>query len=1119
MDMYRILENFDAVNSKQTLTEGEVKRAMHADADKMSRAEFVDKYGAENGEFWDIVRGDDDEELDEGFLGFGMPKFRVAMNRSARQPGLLDITGSERDGKKVMAALQKANPELAAQGRHMGGSGRSGYIYYGIEFPSTALAQQAAAALGGIDEEQLDEGPYTRLNTYRINGQDMIDYLANQDGAQVEMRGDDVGILVVDTISFPRLAKMAADLAQQGKITAIGGPATKDMTGKAVRAGVKYPISGIDEERRSPEEFDADALAKQKARLAREKQRILMQRKISGQDSGKPPAPQDVSEDDVEEGNRFAYNVIKAKAAGKKQADLDGDGDMETVREVFPGTTEYELRFGKDDAASAFDKKKTSTGTVYSRKHFDEPDTDDDAPRSAGRPKGTGRKLGAKGPSVASKLLKGKGGLKEHDDEIDIADRGEYDQEGKMARQDLHTMVDAARELHAILGSDENLPEWVQSKITKALDYIDTARDYMQSVDAERRDQPMAEIAPVIGAMAGRALAGAAGAGSVGQALGGLAGRAVAGAMNSGDDEVAEASPPGEFKPGDRVLYMNKFATIIAQDGDAYGIRIDGKPGTMMVPVSQIKKPSYDEGVDEADMKESALQGYLGKKKYGADGMKALQQAGRDGASKEKMAKIRAQHDQMDEADITEKAPPGAKAERMVKHIKSGYAKDGKLTDKEKAIAYATAHKARNAGQIEEVDKKDPPFSADKQSPFKKATNPNRSASDTVKALAQKGLADMTTAELRAELKRRDKVEEESTNTKDGEKKDSKSGMSDKQAKYFGKKTEGFVDTVKSAVGIKKPLTTAEKNAEFHKANKGKNMPSSGNAADDYDYFTGRDKVLGGEKKDKEEKVDETTVSGSVATSAGGDAPKKGKGGMQFGKGVYEAHVAESFEKQLKNVLNEGMTISVSKDDMGKKNITVSATEADADALGDMLKMAGLFSSEGYSSVCQGCGGIHEAGACGADMVEEELANSPDEVYADADYMTQTLSGGLNGPKTTGQTTGAVVNRQDSRQGVMAEAGTSIPLGPDPIIELRRAAEQGWVDASRGIDNNPYFNTTRAGRAYRQGQESYEHEFGNNGQPMPTPAALARRWGGVKEVAERVKTQAESRLWNLYRKI
>lgn len=45
---------------------------------------------------------------------------------------------------------------------------------------------------------------------------------------------------------------------------------------------------------------------------------------------------------------------------------------------------------------------------------------------------------------------------------------------------------------------------------------------------------------------------------------------------------------------------------------------------------------------------------------------------------------------------IEEKAPPGAKAERMVKHIKKGYAKDGKLSDKEKGIAYATAWKQHN---------------------------------------------------------------------------------------------------------------------------------------------------------------------------------------------------------------------------------------------------------------------------------------------------------------------------------------------------------------------------------------------------------------------------------------
>lgn len=49
-----------------------------------------------------------------------------------------------------------------------------------------------------------------------------------------------------------------------------------------------------------------------------------------------------------------------------------------------------------------------------------------------------------------------------------------------------------------------------------------------------------------------------------------------------------------------------------------------------------------------------------------------------------------------DESVAMEKAPPGGKYERMVKHIKKGYAKDGKLTDKEKSIAYATAWKAKN---------------------------------------------------------------------------------------------------------------------------------------------------------------------------------------------------------------------------------------------------------------------------------------------------------------------------------------------------------------------------------------------------------------------------------------
>lgn len=42
---------------------------------------------------------------------------------------------------------------------------------------------------------------------------------------------------------------------------------------------------------------------------------------------------------------------------------------------------------------------------------------------------------------------------------------------------------------------------------------------------------------------------------------------------------------------------------------------------------------------------------------------------------------------------VSEVAPPSAKHERMVKHIKKSYKKDGKLTKDEKSIAYATAWK------------------------------------------------------------------------------------------------------------------------------------------------------------------------------------------------------------------------------------------------------------------------------------------------------------------------------------------------------------------------------------------------------------------------------------------
>ena len=57
----------------------------------------------------------------------------------------------------------------------------------------------------------------------------------------------------------------------------------------------------------------------------------------------------------------------------------------------------------------------------------------------------------------------------------------EYDYEGEMAKVQLRGMIRNATELMNMLDDNTNMAEWVQNKITKAADYIDTARDYMMN--------------------------------------------------------------------------------------------------------------------------------------------------------------------------------------------------------------------------------------------------------------------------------------------------------------------------------------------------------------------------------------------------------------------------------------------------------------------------------------------------------------------------------------------------------------------------------------------------------------------------------------------------------------
>ena len=64
----------------------------------------------------------------------------------------------------------------------------------------------------------------------------------------------------------------------------------------------------------------------------------------------------------------------------------------------------------------------------------------------------------------------------------EIADGKEKDEEGYMANTEMDTIDSAVKKLRKnIKKGDMQLPAWVQSKITKAADYIDTAADYLDS--------------------------------------------------------------------------------------------------------------------------------------------------------------------------------------------------------------------------------------------------------------------------------------------------------------------------------------------------------------------------------------------------------------------------------------------------------------------------------------------------------------------------------------------------------------------------------------------------------------------------------------------------------------
>ena len=591
-------------------------------------------------------------------------------------------------------------------------------------------------------------------------------------------------------------------------------------------------------------------------------------------------------------------------------------------------------------------------------------------------------------------------------------------------------------------------------------------------------------------------------------------------------------------KPG------KNFEKIAKDAGQRYGSKAAGE----RVAGAVLNKLRHPKESMEADMDESALQGYLGKKKYGPEGMKALQKAGREHVGKAKMDQIRNRYDKMDEADMEEgnaftgalaKTPKGgkfkvggkeftdtssieegfkemdawmAKREKEKgtgnfdkKEIKPGvtqytrrYKDDEESDDQAKSDTPKKRGRPKSAASkdSERVTKGSHKYKSVDGKRVKKEktkegldsdgvmmTRPSNMSSESVSPAEQGEYNDeagMTkdslhtivrhARELEKCLRQNENLPEWvqekvgqikgmmtsvtdyilSTHERDAEQHLGREGitiepMAEKAVSQAQRKAAGIAHAAQKGEIPKSKLRGASKEmakmpqGELHKfaATKEKGLPKKvkeGGKPDFLDLDKDGNKAEpmkkaakdAKAKKSSKEEVDETTVSGSVATVQNA-APKAGKG-MQFGKGVYEG-----LDQQFKQALTESISIESKMQECGDGNmepgITIQADGEEAAKLMMLLKLAGLESQ--IPKACPTCG----ASPCGCDeMVDENAPDWPTNTEKqDAEPNLRTYSGGLNGPKSTGQTTVPVIAGQMRRMGSMEES-----------VELERTLFKTW---------------------------------------------------------------------------
>jgi len=246
-----------------------------------------------------------------------------------------------------------------------------------------------------------------------------------------------------------------------------------------IQPGEKIRVGGKEmplKEKMSP------AKAQSFAALAPPKDKITFADKIAG-------AKKEVDEmlGDV------AAEAIKSALSGKQKQLADEENDFTAHKR--PQVEKPKV--GTITHGHKHDTKHTATGRMVTRRTdaqgnsvgAEDDTATDNAARGRGRPKGAD-----KGPErVTANATKHKGGRKMADEEFDPADRGEYDQEGEMAKDDIKTIVRHAQALEKILGDNDNLPEWVQSKLAKIEGMMSSVDDYMQNQSGETTDESRTE--------------------------------------------------------------------------------------------------------------------------------------------------------------------------------------------------------------------------------------------------------------------------------------------------------------------------------------------------------------------------------------------------------------------------------------------------------------------------------------------------------------------------------------------------------------------------------------------------------------------------------------------------